>query len=505
MKRLGPYDLVRRLGTGATAEVWLAAGPNPRNAPWLALKVMLPHLAEDPSNVNAMLREAQTTFLFHHPNLVELFDVKLAEGRPYLAMEWVDGGSVSSLEKRLASLGERVELGVACEIVRQAALGLHHLHEARGRAGEPLGLVHRDVSSNNVLLSRDGAVKVADFGVAKATLAAATQTRGLRGTLAYMPPEQLQSKPLDRRADVYSLGAILWELACGRRLCPGPSDAEVLQQAFFLPQPHPDEVATGLPRALVSVLQRAVERDLTSRLPDARSLAEALAPLCPTDARDRLVAQLSRALGPASGADESTQPGTEPPRPAPPSNTLVDELPSDTIETSASTGGYEAATAPDRTNPVATRPTGLAPRRWSGRATMGLLVLILAGLAGVVLWRWLPKVRWPASSPDAPSLTPPDARAGPAVDSGVRPTPEETPRPHDKVRPRSRPGSLTVRSDAPAFLYEKGTALGMTPVTLTLPAGRHTLEVRSPDGSSSTSLDVLIPPGGEVVREVHLP
>jgi len=270
--------------------VFLAAT---RDEQLIALKVMLEHLAGRDDSRAAFMREARTTALLRHPNLVEIYDVGEEDGRPWIAMELVRGVSLSALLKKLRPAG-RLDQDEAAEIVRQAALGLHYAHEVKGREGETLGLVHRDVSPQNIMVSETGHAKVVDFGLAKVTAKAETVTATIKGKLRYMPPEQLKSQKLDRRTDVFALGAVLWDLACGVHLYPGASEAEVVQQALYNPQPHPDEIAKGLSRGMVSVLLATTQRDVDRRMGSAKELAEALAPLSSPHARDKLGERLSR-------------------------------------------------------------------------------------------------------------------------------------------------------------------------------------------------------------------
>ena len=294
VQTLGPYLLYQRLGSGATAEVFLATGPNPRGYELLALKVMLPSLADTRGARETFLREARTSALLRHKHVVEIFEVNEVGGRPFIAMELVRGWSLSQLLKKMKEKGESFSLDEACEVVRQSALGLHYIHEVRGPQGQALGLIHRDVSPQNVIIDEEGLVKVVDFGLAKATADAATQTAGLKGKIRYMAPEQLKGEGLDRRIDVFALGAMLWEMACGVPLHPGPSEAEVFAQAFFNAQPHPDEVKRGLPRGLVEVLQTAVAREKTKRYPSALALAEALSPMAGIDVTRRIAERVQR-------------------------------------------------------------------------------------------------------------------------------------------------------------------------------------------------------------------
>jgi eukaryotic-like serine/threonine-protein kinase len=293
VQTLGPYQLYQRLGMGATAEVFLAAGPNPRGSELLAVKVMLESLADRRSNKESFLKEARTSALLRHKNVVEIYEVGEVAQRPFIAMELVRGWSLSQLLKKMKEAGETFAVDEACELVRQAALGLHYIHDVRGPQGQVLGLVHRDVSPQNLILDEEGVVKVVDFGLAKAT-ANATLTTGLKGKIRYMAPEALKGEGLDRRIDVFGLGAILWELVCDKPLHPGPSEAEIFQQAFFNAQPHPDEVKRGLPRAVVEVLLGAVARDKGRRYATAWAMAEALSPLCGIDVNTRLAARIQR-------------------------------------------------------------------------------------------------------------------------------------------------------------------------------------------------------------------
>ena len=298
MTTFGPYELLRRLGAGGTAEVFLARGPNPAGEELLAVKLVLPHLLEDGRQRQALLREARAASVIRHPNVVEVYEVGEFDERPYLAMEYVRGWALNALLKRLRETGQSLSAAEACALVREAALGLHAAHEATDRSGAPLGLVHRDVSPHNLILREDGHLKVVDFGLAKATAATATQTGGMKGKLAYMPPEQIQGKPLDRRADVFACGAILFELLAGEKLYPGKSEAEILQQALFQPLPDLAKLRPELPLVLFEVMDAAIAREPGRRLPSAQALAEELAPFAPADTEARLAQRVQSLFEP---------------------------------------------------------------------------------------------------------------------------------------------------------------------------------------------------------------
>lgn len=299
LRKLGKFDLLRRLGSGATAEVFLASGPTPRGEDLLALKVVLAHLAEDASQRQMIQQEARTSSHLHHENIVEVYEVGEVDGRPYLSMELVRGWSLRALEKKLAAQSERLAVEEACAIVHQAAMGLHYAHEATDANGRPLGLIHRDVSPHNLIVGEDGVVKLVDFGLAKATLSQATQTGGIKGKLPYMPPEQLKgAEDLDRKVDVFALGAILFELLSGEMLYPGKTEAEVFQQALYEPQRKLRDLEPELPEGLCQLVQRAIEREPARRYATARAIAKALEPFVTQGARQAIAARVASCFPP---------------------------------------------------------------------------------------------------------------------------------------------------------------------------------------------------------------
>jgi len=301
--KFGPYELLQKLGTGATAEVHLATGPNRAGATLFALKVLLPHLSERKELKDQLLREAKLASFIHHPNVAEVFDVGEAEERAYLAMEYVRGRPLSALLRRMREEGEGLSVAEACFVVREAALGLHEAHEVVDARRRPLGLVHRDVSPQNVMVREDGRIKVVDFGLAKVTsseeaIAFTVGGPGIKGKIPYMPPEQVRNEPLDRRADVFAASAVLFELLCGRRLHPGQTEAELIQQALSLPLPDPLELAPSLPVELVEVLRQGLERDASRRTASAAALAESLGRFVSEDAKGDLARRIEHFFAP---------------------------------------------------------------------------------------------------------------------------------------------------------------------------------------------------------------
>jgi serine/threonine-protein kinase len=215
-QQLGRYQLVKKLATGGMAEVFLAKTVGPMGfEKTLVIKRILPHLAEDPAFVEMFLHEAKLAAQFSHPNVVQIFDFGVADGAYYLAMEHIDGPNLRSVLR--AAPERRLSPVLSARLVTFACEGLSYAHEfADQTTGEPMGITHRDVSSDNLLISRNGTVKVVDFGVAKVFGQGSTRAGVLKGKIAYMSPEQIMGA-VDRRSDVYALGVILYEMASGAR------------------------------------------------------------------------------------------------------------------------------------------------------------------------------------------------------------------------------------------------------------------------------------------------
>jgi serine/threonine protein kinase len=273
--RLGKYQLLRKLATGGMAEVFLAKTDGPMGfEKMLVIKRILPHLAEDPQFVEMFLGEAKLAARLNHPNLVQLFDFGEAEGSYFIAMEYIDGPTLRLLLARARDLRSPISLTLAARIVSSATEGLAYAHDYRDPVtDEPLHLIHRDVSPDNILVSRSGAVKLVDFGIAKARgQSHHTQAGTVKGKVAYMAPEQLRGEPLDRRVDLYSLGVVLYELCTGRMPFEANSDASMVRAVLYdAAIPAVKRVPT-LPWALQSILERLLVKDRNSRYPDCRTL-----------------------------------------------------------------------------------------------------------------------------------------------------------------------------------------------------------------------------------------
>jgi serine/threonine protein kinase len=273
--RLGKYQLLRRLATGGMAEVFLAKTDGPMGfEKLLVIKRILPHLAEDPQFVDMFLGEAKLAAQLNHPNLVQIFDFGEAEGSYFIAMEYIDGPNLRLMVTRSRDAQIPIPFSLAARIVSQAAEGLAYAHDFRSHlTDEPLHLIHRDVSPDNILVSRSGAVKLVDFGIAKARgQSHHTQVGTVKGKVAYMAPEQLRGEPLDRRVDLYGLGVVLYELCTGRMPFDANSDASMVRAVLYEAAIPATERVPDLPMPLQNVLARLLAKKREDRYADCGSL-----------------------------------------------------------------------------------------------------------------------------------------------------------------------------------------------------------------------------------------
>jgi serine/threonine protein kinase len=275
--RIEKYELLRPIANGGMGSVWAAKLHGPHGfAKIVAIKTVLPELAGD-ERVRAMfLDEARLASAIVHRNVAHVLDFLEKDGALYLVMEWVDGISLLTLHERLAAMGARVPIGIALRVLADVCAGLHAAHELTYENGEPCGLVHRDVAPHNVLVAAEGSSKLIDFGVAKTRFRVAPEsTLGhLRGRLAFMAPEQAQSAPLDRRADIWSVGASLFYLIAGYGPFGVCERTETLRRILTGATPLP--VPAGTHPAVARVLAGCLPRRREDRFPTAEHLGWAI-------------------------------------------------------------------------------------------------------------------------------------------------------------------------------------------------------------------------------------
>jgi len=277
-RRLGRYLLRHKLAEGGMASIYLAQVHGDQNfTRWVALKVVHPGRADDPAFATMLADEARIIARIHHPNVCSVMDFGSEGDQIYLVMEYLHGESLSAAAKRARGSRKSFPAWLAARTVADAARGLHAAHELTDEHGEPLEVVHRDVSPGNIMISYDGPAKVIDFGVVRARgRETKTQVGVVKGKITHMAPEQLLGKEVDRRADVWSLGVVLWEATLGRRLFRGSSPGETVKNVTQARIPRPSEIAPNYPPALEHAIMGALRRDVESRTATARVLAHRL-------------------------------------------------------------------------------------------------------------------------------------------------------------------------------------------------------------------------------------
>lgn len=292
-----------RLATGGMAEIWLARELGAAGLErFVVIKRLLPHLAHDPHIVDMFVSEARFVARLVHPNVVQIHELAEDGEGYFLVMEYVAGCSVRELMSAATKAYRTLPPSVAICIIEQACRGAHAAHELSDSSGEPLGLVHRDISPHNLMIGPGGDVKLLDFGIAKATAAAdATRTGSLKGKCTYMSPEQCQARSIDRRSDVFSLGIVLWELLVGERLFHRDSEFASMEAIVSGEIPLPSEERPELPVALDAVVAKALAKDPDERWQTADALRRALIAVAERHdlrpSRDALAAELADLLG----------------------------------------------------------------------------------------------------------------------------------------------------------------------------------------------------------------
>jgi serine/threonine protein kinase len=446
---VGRYQLLRRLAIGGMAELHLACAKGVGGfQKVVVLKRVLPHLAADAGFVRMFLDEARLAAHLDHPNVVQVIDSGEAEGEYFYAMEYVHGRNVRELLGAASHAGG-MPLAVALTICVGIASALEHAHGRVDLEGRPLDLVHRDVSPSNVLVSYDGAVKLTDFGIAKAATRTQETTAGtMKGKIGYMSPEQCRGEPVDRRSDIFSLGVVLFELTTCERLFFGDSDFAVLNKVVAGRFDPPSHRVPSYPRALERVVLRALELDREARYESAGTLRRELEAFAHDHGlrlgADTLAQWLQASFGaPAYPRVELRPPSGDDPLEAAATIVLVED------ETTV------ARVREPQPIPPSMPTTDVTPTR----SRTGIAAAMALGAAIVAVGAWTLANREPESPPttsdviDAPSVAVPAAAAATVARQPSAPTPAVTSEraPAPVVEPasaKSRPAKSPTRTSA---------------------------------------------------------
>jgi len=493
--RFGPYTLLYPLGVGGMGEVFLARQQGQHDIHRLvAIKRLLGAVNRDDRFVTLFLDEVRIASQLTHGNLVQVIDHGKFGGHHYMAMEYVHGENLQSVLARLAERGEPLATDLLLQIACAVCQGLDYAHSKRAMDGQPLGIVHRDVSPQNILLSFQGQVKIADFGIARAAERTHETLGGeLKGKLAYMSPEQANAEALDHRSDIYSLGLVLYEALAGVNPLRRDKSLATLDAVRSPEIPPLAEQRPDLPHELVEQVHWALCPDREDRPETARAFFEALQQtvrfynlvVTPFDLADLMhdLFPTARASGPAGDDDDATEVGRR-------ADDDLEMLERETLCYLKERDGDSAAhmlSSPEPPEPHASTDTILQRRRaWP----WALLALSVAAAVAIAM-AGSGEAPEPAATPDA-ALPTPDLAAGPASPDAAPPdlaAPDKPRRRPPGPRPRppgprptpaaTGPALLTVTTTHPCKLSLDGEALGPAPVKARpTPPGKATVVCR---------------------------
>jgi len=532
-RSFGKYTLVAKLATGGMAEIFLARLSGAGGFEKLVcIKRILPHHARNQQFVAMFLDEARIAARISHPNVCQVYELGEVRGQYFIAMEYLEGAPLARFLHRdvgAAPLDARLVAGMAV----QACEGLHHAHQLKRTDGSPAGVVHRDVSPQNLFVTADGVLKVLDFGIAKVHDASVRTTTGtVKGKYAYMSPEQLRGEALDRRSDVFALGVVLHELFTGKSLFHRDTDFLIFQAIINEPIRNVCEARPDLPAGVGAAVARALARSREERFPTARALGEAVAqamaarggPSAPSAIAEAIEHELAEDLEEQRilirVASEGGELDLEEPRVAGGSSTEALTMPVSAralLSSLLASGPAEPPVAPPPPPPEPSSPRAAAPARpRRSRAIWALpAVAVLGAAAGYLGWQHYraapaaaPAPPTPVASAPAPVAAPPPtpvAAPAPIPVPAAAPAPAAAPEPvavpaprKEKPRPavpEGPPGFITIDSVPYAVIYIDGKPRGETPlVHLELPPGRHSVRAVSPSGATR-SFRIQIEPG----------
>jgi len=529
----GNYQLIAKLATGGMAEIFLARADGSTKGEVMVLKRILPHLAEDDHFVTMFRDEADLASQLTHKNICQVHAFGEYAGTWFIAMEYLHGVPLSRMMTRLSKAGKMLDMRVVAGIIVQACEGLHAAHEARDDKGQLMGVVHRDVSPPNIMVTGDGTVKLLDFGIAKARGAnSRTRTGTVKGKNAYMSPEQILGKPLDRRSDVFALAIVMYEMLAIKRLFHRDSDFLTFKAITEEPIPDIRERRPDLPPGMRAALVQAMARDPNGRFDTALAFGNALrnsvatlgGPASPADLARLLFTDFSEEMSsrdeilkaaddpapappkppkPPQRAARPTPPPIPPPMPARsgeladqhqrPKSDLFPAVPSMIVQQPSSqvalppsplAGGVLDLTASVPADTWMADPDTdlLGAHRRKTLRTMILAIGAIAAL-GVGLVVFFYYYEPTGRQGDAPPPKPDAAVAAAPRDAAMPPDADD----RDRITALSRYGFFSLAATAKTTIYIEGKLYGETPLTrLPLPPGVYKVKAVGPRGKTKT-------------------
>lgn len=534
-RRFGKYEVLCRLAVGGMAEIFLGF---PRSGPFVGrpvvLKRILAEQREDPGALHMLIDEAKLTATLSHPNVAQVLDLEVEHDEVLLVIEYIAGANLEEVVDVYKARNEAVPLGFALASIREAAQGLGHAHTHKNAKGEPVPIIHRDVTPRNVMVDFDGAIKMLDFGIARAKGSERrTQVGMVRGTTAYMSPEQAIGKELDPRTDLFSLGIIFHELLTGQRLFHRGNPAQEMAAVYEGDIPPPSKVNRRVPKPLDAVVMRALDRRIEKRYQSALEFVRdlALAAGSTTWPKERC-AELTRQQFAARQKDIDKLlakiPGKAPPFPegrtvvhrGPTPNLVDEDGAARTLVNQGPLGDRRPPQQPPApqppppsTDPFAepvtdTRPvTPQQPQQSLSHADLFGDMDEVPEKTRIIQGskRSLPSVADLPTDPRRAPVKRPGSEGGSKAPlilaavvalalgavGGALLFKRLAPQPASTAL-----GRVSVRSDRPADVLFNGQSLGATPAGAWVPSGHHTLQLKEPDGSVRV-VEVDVKPGEE--------
>ena len=463
----GKYELIKRLALGGMGEVFLArqTGGVSGTERLVILKSLLPELAEQDGFVDQFLDEARVAAKLNHPNIVQMYEAGLWNGMHFIAMEYIRGDNLSRIQKVARARRIPLPIHLMVRIARDALLGLGHAHVAVDEmTGQPLTVVHRDVSPQNIMVRIDGVTKLVDFGIAKAANKLdRTKTGVLKGKLQFMSPEQVMGEDVDARTDQFAMGVVLWELLTGQRLFQGDNEIQILRAVSTQPIARPSAMTPGIPPELESVVMRMLDRDKTKRYASCAEAADELGAWLSSGSRRVGEADVAVFIKEVVGdvVDEATK-----------NLTASENFLLSLHHTPTKSGGGKSSAKPSgETSPtVVRRMEEVKQRKLAGLGVaLGVVAAVgLAGAAALVI-----------SGGDAPQQPPPQQPPQPP------PPAPPAPMPPQRAKAKVQDGMVEIElADPPnaSVIVDDQPHSARTPTTLKLVLGPHKIEIVDDSG-----------------------